>query len=126
MGIIGRYLDSLTDEQRDRVIQHPDPTHNGRAWHNGTCGCLVGEAEEAPDGFRDIIDWSPAAKAWYSRIVRIPYARAAGHRFPRLTNRVGAPEAWRIVKARAARRNTPSLSPDRPSRIARQLVGGVR
>jgi len=111
MGMIGRWIDSLTDEQRDRIIEHPDPTYDGEYWWDDKrdCGCLVGAALVAEE-------WVPGFFG-----LRIP-ARVAdtrrkgeyevGNRFFVATSRFTAPRMWRVVKARAARANRIELLRD--------------
>lgn len=108
--MLGKWIDSLTDAERDRIIEHPDPTFNGSQWWNDwtegrDCGCLVG-----------CVVGKEIASRWVG-IVRehsLPPREIGalgfytGLRFPDLTHRFGAPRMWRLVKARAARGNAPS------------------
>lgn len=99
MGMIGRWIDSLTDEQRDQIIEHPDPTYNGRQWwdYERNCGCLVGSVLGEKEASPILVDrFSPdEAKRWWD----------VGERFYRYANLFTPERMWRIVKARAAKNN---------------------
>jgi hypothetical protein len=121
--VIGKWIDGLTDAQRDRIVQHPDPTYDGREWWDleRDCGCLVGcvvgQSGEWSVGRFFGAEWlipnavlthpSLASTQFGFAETRIVYQ--AGIRFPRLVTRFGAPRIWRAVKARAAVRNRVSL-----------------
>lgn len=47
MGLVGRYIDSLTDEQRDRIVEAEMFSPELRHWwsRRDGCGCIVGTAE---------------------------------------------------------------------------------
>jgi hypothetical protein len=102
--VIGKWIDSLTDEQRDRIIEHPDPTYLGGAWWSfeHDCGCLVGCVVGQAGDWRvdEYMDWLIPELA-----IGDMRARHVGSTFPRFTRRFGAERMWRVVKARAAARN---------------------
>jgi hypothetical protein len=111
MGMIGRYLDSLPDRARDRVIEAQD-------WGMGTLvdadgkRCLLGHAERwvyAGSLFRNFSS-DPEIQRW--RVSRFgPSAHLEiGRRFDTLAHRYGLDRVVRMVKLRAGRANRPQES----------------
>jgi hypothetical protein len=104
MGLLGRYLDSLPDQARDRIIEAQD-------WGMGTLvdargnRCLLGHAE----------DWLYAGSLFRNRAGDLQLQRwrvqhfgpsshlEIGRRFDLLCHRSGVPTAVRMIKLRAAR-----------------------
>jgi hypothetical protein len=112
MGLIGRYLDSLPDRARDRVIE-------GQEWGMGTLvdaegkRCLLGHAEDwtyAGSLFRNF-SADPEMQRW--RVGRFgPSAHLEiGRRFDTLAHRHGLAYVVRMLKLRAGRQNVPA-APD--------------
>jgi hypothetical protein len=108
MGLIARYLDSLPDRARDRVIE-------GQEWGMGTLvdaegnRCLLGHAEDwmyAGSLFRNY-SADPAMQRW--RVGRFgPSAHLEiGRRFDTLAHRHGLEQMVRMVKLRAGWQNHP-------------------
>lgn len=128
MGMIGRWIDGLTDEQRDGVIEHPDPTYAGESWWDPAlnCGCLVGcvvardtsakqrITEMALDGVPlehavgDLAEEgfdSEEEYPWGFNTKRSAYGLTVGDLFPEMCARFTPERMWRVVKARAAKAN---------------------
>lgn len=114
MGIIGRWIDSLDDASRDRIIEHPDPSYVGWWWWDDerVCGCLVGcVIGEALSGMPDAFIRAREGTFDFSREGRMEFNTLCdvGDRFPELTERFTPQRMWRVVKARAAARNRIAL-----------------
>lgn len=109
MGAIGKYLDGLDDDARDRVITAQDWPRDGGAYSFVYKGqrCLVGHAE---DWYHDEIGHSQP------RTKRYPGCAIYGG-FPRIVKRIGLERAVRLVKARAARAHSIPL-PSRSDTVA--------
>ena len=102
MGVVARYIDALSDEQRDRIIEagrfcdgfgrYFDPQSTD------LCGCLVGVAEhEAFATDSPLVEESEFRNGWYP-----------SDRFPVLCARFGKDRIVRLCKARAAKGNQPT------------------
>lgn len=110
MGAMGRYIDALCDEQRDRLLEAPP-----RAWCSGWllndagARCLVGHvigpavfaipADNDEGERRTGLDW------FYRENSPEDLAEDA---FDDAVDRFGRPHVVRAIKARAARRNKSS------------------
>ena len=103
MGIVGRYIDALSDKQRDRVIEA-----QGWCWQFSNlagCHCLVGHAEAyvghaATDSAHDEA----------GELLRISYDQNGWlvyDKVPELFDRFGQDRIVRLCKARAAKGNAP-------------------
>ena len=111
MGMIGRWIDTLSDVERDAIIQHSDPTFSGRTWwsYDSDCGCLVGcvvdlhardaECRGYPFTVRDAGIWTDE---------QVVDANGVGGAFFCFACRVTPEVAWALVKARAARLPLPA------------------
>ena len=100
MGLVGKYIDALRDEQRDRIIEGED---FGDGWYyvnpdNTSCRCLVGHAEDW-----SIDHWGVAVRGVWSPVSIGPCVR-----FPSLADRFGIDRIVRMCKARAAKGNAPA------------------
>lgn len=128
MGTIGRWIDSLTDEQRQRIIEHPEHAQSGILWWDPRTGeaCLVGCVIGEPDSCRPWWDAGIPSRSWASRQSPDPEEQEriyqawgeVGERFPTLAFRFGTERVWRICRERAARRNA-------EKRLATGAGGGV-
>lgn len=109
MGMLGRWIDSLNDDDRDAILRHPDPTYKGWKWWDDEhgCGCLVGTVlqHRRPDRYP-----APFGPSWReqqtlpSREAEMHYTKV-GARFPKVVHRFGPERVWRAVKLRAAKNN---------------------
>ena len=92
--MVGRYIDALSDEQRDRIIEAREMIIGdyGDEDGDGGPGCLVGTAEGAED--------QPVADAL--GYFRVEFA------FDDLADRFGKDRIVRLCKARAAKNNAPA------------------
>lgn len=86
--MIGRYIDGLTDEERDRIIKAQDWTY--RQWDDGDKKCLVGQ----------VIDHRVVGHALVSDL-ELSVAR----RFDKLVRDWGMTATVRLCKMRAAKSN---------------------
>lgn len=98
MGAMGRFLDRVPDDARDRVIQAQDWTTSGSDFIDAQgCRCMVGHAE----------DWRHNSIGMQT--ARIHLTRwdddDAYLRYEPLVRRVGLARAIELVKARAAKGN---------------------
>ena len=122
MGLVGKYLDALSDEQRDRVIEAGDFNDGNKYFDDDGCACLVGVAER--DSFSAGGRWlrSPPVDLKVGE----NYFGNAGDNFPSLIMRFGKARIVAACKARAARGNAPKLTEIR-SEVYRELVpvGGM-
>ena len=119
MGLVARYIDAISDEQRDRVIEAKDIS-DGPFFFNdqpdGTyCGCLVGVAEMEHARMEAPIDRGMYTGSWYPSDF-----------FPRLCRRFGKARIVAACKARAAKGNAPTVTEIR-AKVYRELVpvGGM-
>lgn len=113
MGAIGKYLDALPDEARDRVLTAQDWCVKD-FYDEAGARCLVGHAEDWADG---------TARArnvrfllWEQNIGGI----TTGEHFDAIAERVGLDRAVRLVKQRAGKRTRvdttePALTTATPS-----------
>ena len=99
MGLVARYIDALSDGQRDNVIEAKEFT-DGNQFVDCGIGCLVGVAEMNLDRSAD----RPIHMAM-ADIVRGRMS-APGYNFPRLCDRFGKDRVIAACKARAARGNS--------------------
>ena len=97
MGIVGKYLDAISDEQRDRVIEAKDFYDGTEDFFWDGCGCLVGVAEMVFVGGADPINDAVLRASDY-------YACPAS-RFPKLCRRFGKDRIVAACKKRAAKGN---------------------
>ena len=110
--MLGKYIDSLSDEQRDRIIEAKD---FGDGWQfidrdNPACKCLVGHAEGYylnEDGYQQQKDETDGWETVYML-------------FPELMQRFGADRIIRACKLRAAKTNRCDLSRLEVEGIARE------
>ena len=112
MGKIGRYLDSRTPEQGDRLIMADELSKGNWLVHDGEGGCLaclVGTIEF--EGFEphmaDAQASAPYPEQWM-RLMDYTELSHAAFRYPALVNRFGYERIFRAVKMRAAKNNTVS------------------
>ena len=108
--MLGLYLDALSDEQRDRIIEAKD-LYAGLSfvvtYANGDkCGCLVGVAE---------MNYDMSAEAPINDSM---YGGKPCGRFPRLIERFGKTRIVAACKARAARGNAPTVTEIRAEVVA--------
>ena len=98
MGLCGKYLDALSDEQRDRVIEAVD-IHDGLSFFSHGCACLVGTTEMV-----DLHDTTtdPINQLIHEQTGRIHFPSSW---FPILCRRFGKARIVRLCKARAAKAN---------------------
>ena len=97
--MVGLYIDRLSDEQRDRIIEAKEWTWQFVEVGNPSCRCLVGHAEDyeiftCDDGYRGSRSRDP-----------IRFTSDAFQRVPRLFNRFGQDRIVALCKARAAKGN---------------------
>jgi hypothetical protein len=111
MGDIGRYIDLLPDQAKDRVIEAQDWTVGQLVGGDGS-RCLVGHAEDwgmsGPRMRQRVIPSENEALMIRRLMFGVDAASRIGSRFDRLCRRVGTQRAVRLVKLRAARRFTPA------------------
>jgi hypothetical protein len=103
--VIGLYIDSLTDEQRDRIIEAQKWSEWALHDLKTSERCLVGHAEQESRYKDTTIPWVP-------------------YRFTELCIRFGKDRAVALCKARAAKNNR--VAPTHPGlrkRPARSLTG---
>ena len=132
MGMIGRWIDSLTDEDRDAIIQHPDPSYPGLYWRSNKiynfriaqndseydCGCLVGTVimsrfpEIKPELTSPYTMFDLDRGLVLGDLDAADTAHEVGCRFPSLTNRFTPERIWKLVKQRAAKGNNPKCVND--------------
>ena len=113
MGLLGRYLGALSDEQRDRIIEANAMITGNYLDDNGT-GCLVGVAEGA--------DEQPIAEG----VGEKAFDLVVEFSFDELCDRFGKDRIVAACKARAARGNAPTVTEIR-AKVYRELVpvGGM-
>ncbi len=95
MGLEGRYIDALSDEQRDNVIEAEDFGY-GQLWDYEGRGCLVAVAE-------NLAKTGDSVVAPKFRCGAPTYG--VGHQFDRLIKRFGKDRIVRLCKERAATGN---------------------
>ena len=110
MGIVGKYIDALSDEQRDKIVEAKD-MHAGKwGWWDGGCGCLVATAEMTVGEYETppvTVRVSPKVPDYYA--TRDWRAFCPQHAFPRLCERFGKDRIVRLCKERAAKGNAPNI-----------------
>ena len=112
MGLEGRYIDALSDEQRDNVIVAEEFGYGQRVDAYGR-GCLVEVAEQ---GASDVC-----------LRFKFPYPQlGVGAQFDALCKRFGKTRIVAACKKRAARGNAPTVTEIR-AKVYRELVpvGGM-
>ena len=104
MGILGRYLDVLSDEQRDRVIEAKDWDLSFVSDDDPSCRCLVGHAEDfiIEDNIPLALD---SAQNGHERRCMTSTGVFVFNQFPRLWHRFGKDRIIRLCKQRAAKGN---------------------
>ena len=107
--MLGRYLDALSDEQRDRVIKAKDFLSSDTSYVEDCVGCLVGVAEMNLDVNAD--------RPIHFQMTSGDYD-APGYRFPRLCARFGKDRIVRLCKQRAAKGNAPTVTEIRTEVVA--------
>ena len=114
MGIVANYIEKLSDEQRDNIIE-AEAFSNGQYFDYEGVGCLVGVAEREWFDERGT-DTGKAPIGGYS----------TGARFDRLCRRFGMFRVIAACKKRAARGNAPTVTEIRKT-VYRELVpaGGM-
>ena len=101
---MGRYIDELDDEGRDRLIAATD--FSDGEWWNGECGCLVYTGEGATS-------WEEAEQASYAKGMRCRAKWADDgppYRYPYAVLRFGKARVVRAIKLRAAKGNTEAIA----------------
>ena len=98
MGIVGRYIDVLSDEQRDRVIEAKGWDREFVSYDDPSCRCLVGHAEDWDADFvsHDHLGGKLTSNSRNHRGI------AVYNQFPRLCKRFGEDRIIRLCKVRAA------------------------
>lgn len=124
---MGRYIDSLNDEQRDRLIR--GEFNDGTSWGHMAkgCGCLVGNAEGMVEldfdsdeylrvsdiAYRELNKSFQKARDMHKEAVDVfdvPWCVAvASVRYPQAVKRFGQERVVRAVKMRAAKNYTMQL-----------------
>lgn len=101
VGLLGRVIAGLTEEERDALIRHPDPTFKGISWTGpNDCGCFMGCVlmERGNPYWRSLVPSRPL------QLMSVEEHTAA-FLFPALTLRFGPERIWRAVKLRCAKLN---------------------
>ena len=98
---MGRFIDELTDEQRDKLITATDFTN--AAWWDTGCGCLCGTAL----GFESQLEgenWIAAERRRLERGYMISdwSVKHPAYRYPYAVHRFGKERIVRAIKARAS------------------------
>lgn len=117
---MGRYIDELDDEGRDRLISAPEFNDGFRWWDGDGCGCLHGTACGPAVDVMGTAEWvrywdtpegtSRFAGAIGDSIVAMSWSRApASVRYAYAVARFGKARVVRAIKARAARRNREAI-----------------
>lgn len=107
MGIVGRYIDMLSDNQRDRVIEAKDWTPAFVDDDDPTCRCLVGHAEDYDEKYHFPRDPMLLPDGTAARRTRNTYGNQEEVfiRVPSLFIRFGKDRIVAACKARAAEGN---------------------
>lgn len=108
MGLLGRYLDSLPDEARDRIIEAQDWGIGALVDAEGN-RCVLGHAEDwiyAGSLLRNHAG-APELQRWRTQQFGPSSHLEIGRRFDTLCHRDGVERMVRRVKARAGRATTP-------------------
>jgi len=115
MGRIGRFIDNLNDEKRDRIIEATNWVEpNSGMWvdlEEPTCKCLVGHAD---NWTRDENDLQERGEVGITE----DWSIVGAHYFPALCKRLGTEKAVTLCKARAAKNNCIDLT--KPTEIPSQ------
>ena len=124
--MVGLYIDALSDEQRDRVIEAKGWTWDFTDQEDPSCRCLVGHAEDYRwrNGFSCEVATDPATSVHKDET---NYGGTPIYNIvPRLFRRFGKDRIVAACKARAARGNAPTVTEIR-SKVYRELVpaGGM-
>lgn len=91
--MVGLYIDALSDEQRDRIVEAEDFGH-GRSWDARGRGCLVAVAE------LEALERTKVYLKFY-----VPGEASVGTQFDDLIAHFGKARIIHLCKARAARGN---------------------
>ena len=109
MGIVAKYLDQLTDAQRDRVIEADDWTDAFVEPEDPSCRCLCGHAEDYAihNGCTAARDRSESPDGEWACMETNPYGSGLPiyNLVPHLFRRFGKAKIVRLFKVRAARGN---------------------
>ena len=109
MGIVGKYLDALSDEQRDRVIEAKSWTSCWVDDKDGDCRCLVGHAEDMGWVDEQQVQRDPVEGTRLVVTGLLPRhlhpVAYVGFKVPRMFARFGKDRIVRACKARAAKGN---------------------
>lgn len=109
--MLGLYLDALTAEGRDRVIEAEDIYAGRDGYFHDGCGCLVGVAEMVEGlGDRCPVNFEVSGRCGW---IDLPSSR-----FPSLCDRFGKEMVIRLCKERAAKSNRPNLREIRDDIVA--------
>lgn len=115
---MGRYIRELDAEGRDRLIAAPD--YSDGCWWDGSCGCLVGTAENMGPMWDECGNIREAFQEIFNGIDRQHHSgiigavtrggtewrhSTAAYRYPCAVNRFGKARVVRAIKLRAARLN---------------------
>ena len=103
MGLVGRYIDALSDEQKDRIIEATSWSEPSEGVYvdkqDPSCRCLAGHAE---NWYREKVDHTQARPLG----IIIPKCSIdAAIQFPNLQDHFGVERIIRVCKARAAKGN---------------------
>jgi hypothetical protein len=114
MGVLGRYIDSLPDAARDRIIEAQDWSMGSLVDPTGS-RCLLGHAE---DWISDGSLFRNRARDKALQLLRHATFGPSSHleigsRFDRLCHRLGTEHMVRIIKLRAGRPHRPAARPSR-------------
>jgi hypothetical protein len=124
MGMLGRYIDALPAEARDRIIE---AQHWGMGALVDSDGnrCLLGHAEDWRYGGSLFRNRAGDARLQRWRVERFGSSShlEIGQRFDILCHRYGSVEAVRMAKGRAARGLGPDAPASEPGRTAATAFG---
>ena len=124
--MVGLYIDALSDEQRDRIVEAKGWTWDFTDQEDPSCRCLVGHAEDyrLRNGFSCEVATDPATSVHKDET---NYAGTPIYNIvPRLFRRFGKDRIVAACKARAAKGNAPTVTEIR-AEVYRELVpaGGM-
>ena len=103
--MIGKWIDSLSEEELDGILMHPDSNFTGDIYYSSRlgCGCLVGAASCQEAYNQAMIDYIETDRHTSEKSAPDSYNKTilVSVRFPQLTARFGPQRVWRACKLRA-------------------------
>lgn len=117
MGVIGRYIDAISDVQRDRIVEAQGWCWEFTNFDDPACHCLVGHAE-ACDDVGQPTERAIDARGREMMMMRSFSGEPVFLRFMTLRRRFRMDRIVRLCKTRAAKGNNPTILSEKDTCIS--------